>query len=305
MGWQWHQQGHMQIICTSLETDNHASMIATKTGMSEWMFLLLPVSLVDVDKGIKRVVVYLLISFVVTVWHTGLCSWLCFSTQDLHSVLPIIIEHIFGFGAASGSSYGSFIGPHAYVTQSEFNVIHDLLGPEGSLLRVVSKLAADSSCRYEFPISCLPVYHYLLVMVIYCVITALLYASMVYAIAWCLSSRLSHASIVSKLLKESSCFSAQRLPCLTDIPRCLIREFGYLQKIRVIPSGTWSQILNVTNFSTFFCHSTSSFANDVTGLAIASLSHWAAAFVYNTCIARSICNSWTSFTHYRLLLQIV
>jgi len=25
MGWQWHQTDHMQIICTSLQTDNHAS----------------------------------------------------------------------------------------------------------------------------------------------------------------------------------------------------------------------------------------------------------------------------------------
>ena len=25
MGWQWHQQHHMQIICTSLQTDNHSS----------------------------------------------------------------------------------------------------------------------------------------------------------------------------------------------------------------------------------------------------------------------------------------
>jgi len=25
MGWQWHQLYHMQIICTSLQTDNHAS----------------------------------------------------------------------------------------------------------------------------------------------------------------------------------------------------------------------------------------------------------------------------------------
>jgi len=25
MGWQWHQLDHMQIICTSLQTDNHAS----------------------------------------------------------------------------------------------------------------------------------------------------------------------------------------------------------------------------------------------------------------------------------------
>jgi len=25
MGWQWHQLDHMQITCTSLRTDNHAS----------------------------------------------------------------------------------------------------------------------------------------------------------------------------------------------------------------------------------------------------------------------------------------
>jgi len=25
IGWQWHQLNHMQIICTSLQTDNHAS----------------------------------------------------------------------------------------------------------------------------------------------------------------------------------------------------------------------------------------------------------------------------------------
>ena len=26
MAWQWHQLEHMQIICTSLQTDNHASI---------------------------------------------------------------------------------------------------------------------------------------------------------------------------------------------------------------------------------------------------------------------------------------
>jgi len=25
IGWQWHQLDHMQIVCTSLQTDNHAS----------------------------------------------------------------------------------------------------------------------------------------------------------------------------------------------------------------------------------------------------------------------------------------
>jgi len=26
MGWQWHQLDHIQIICTLLQTDNHASI---------------------------------------------------------------------------------------------------------------------------------------------------------------------------------------------------------------------------------------------------------------------------------------
>jgi len=27
VGWQWHQLDHLQIICTSLQTDDHASTI--------------------------------------------------------------------------------------------------------------------------------------------------------------------------------------------------------------------------------------------------------------------------------------
>jgi len=30
VGWQWHQLDHMQIICTSLQTDNHASTSSLK-----------------------------------------------------------------------------------------------------------------------------------------------------------------------------------------------------------------------------------------------------------------------------------
>jgi len=30
MGWQWHQLDYMQIICTSLQTDNHASALPFK-----------------------------------------------------------------------------------------------------------------------------------------------------------------------------------------------------------------------------------------------------------------------------------
>jgi len=37
MGWQWHQLDHMQIICTSLQTDNHASISSLNFSLDEWM----------------------------------------------------------------------------------------------------------------------------------------------------------------------------------------------------------------------------------------------------------------------------
>jgi len=36
MGWQWHQLDHMQIICTSLQTNNRAS------NFTGWMLFLTP-----------------------------------------------------------------------------------------------------------------------------------------------------------------------------------------------------------------------------------------------------------------------
>jgi len=35
MGWQWHQLDHMQIICTTLQTDNHASTPSLNRRTSE------------------------------------------------------------------------------------------------------------------------------------------------------------------------------------------------------------------------------------------------------------------------------
>jgi len=38
MGWQWHQLDHMQIICTSLQTDNHASTpVPHHSDLTGWM----------------------------------------------------------------------------------------------------------------------------------------------------------------------------------------------------------------------------------------------------------------------------
>jgi len=41
MGWQWHQQDHMQITCTSLQTDNHAN-ISPRQFFTTWMPFLPP-----------------------------------------------------------------------------------------------------------------------------------------------------------------------------------------------------------------------------------------------------------------------
>jgi len=41
MGWQWHERDHMQIICTSLQTDNHAST-SSLSFFTGRMLLLMP-----------------------------------------------------------------------------------------------------------------------------------------------------------------------------------------------------------------------------------------------------------------------
>jgi len=41
MGWQWHQLDHMQIIRTSLQTDNHAST-SSLVFLTGWMLFLTP-----------------------------------------------------------------------------------------------------------------------------------------------------------------------------------------------------------------------------------------------------------------------
>jgi len=50
MGWQWHQQDHMQIICTLFQPDNHAIMSSLNffTGR---MLLLMPTNSVKALKA--------------------------------------------------------------------------------------------------------------------------------------------------------------------------------------------------------------------------------------------------------------
>jgi len=72
--------------------------------------------------------------------------------------------------------------------------------------------------------------------------SALHYASIVLAMALCLSVHLSQASIVSKQLDKSSWVLAWRLPF--TYPTLCFREIWACPKIRVLPSGTLSQTLD-------------------------------------------------------------
>jgi len=53
MGWQWHQLDHMQIICTSLQTDNHAS--TSPLVFTGWMPFLSPNHSVKAPKNIAKI----------------------------------------------------------------------------------------------------------------------------------------------------------------------------------------------------------------------------------------------------------
>jgi len=55
MGWQWHQLDHMQIICTSLQTDNHASTSQLKF-FTGWMPFLPPNQQHQSTEGLKYAV---------------------------------------------------------------------------------------------------------------------------------------------------------------------------------------------------------------------------------------------------------
>ena len=73
--------------------------------------------------------------------------------QEIHPVLPVLIESIFGFGSQSGWGLGRITRSH----YAEFRALRELLNADGPLLRLLNRLAPDPHFRYEFPVSCLPV----------------------------------------------------------------------------------------------------------------------------------------------------
>jgi len=55
MGWQWHQLDHMQIICTSLQTDKHAIISPLSLLFTCWMPLLLPNQQCQSTEGTNKI----------------------------------------------------------------------------------------------------------------------------------------------------------------------------------------------------------------------------------------------------------
>jgi len=65
-GWQWHQPDHMQIICTSLKTDNHTSTLPLY--VTGWMLFLTPNQQCQSIQGIaaiQQIVFIIIVSTVV------------------------------------------------------------------------------------------------------------------------------------------------------------------------------------------------------------------------------------------------
>ncbi|XP_052229372.1 sphingomyelin phosphodiesterase 4-like isoform X2 [Dreissena polymorpha] len=74
------------------------------------------------------------------------------SQKDLSSLLPYILENIFGCGPEPGWPLDTLSKSHGV----EFDVVTKFLGPEGPLLNFVYKLQLDTYLTYEFPFASLP-----------------------------------------------------------------------------------------------------------------------------------------------------
>ncbi|KAL4223981.1 sphingomyelin phosphodiesterase 4 [Mactra antiquata] len=75
------------------------------------------------------------------------------SSKDASSILPGLLENIFGFGAEPGWGLDVITKGHNH---AEFDAVLRFLGPEGPIMKVVCNLQTDSYLTYEFPFSSLP-----------------------------------------------------------------------------------------------------------------------------------------------------
>ena len=89
----------------------------------------------------------------------------------------------------------------------------------------------------------------------YCISTARRYASAVYAVVVCLSDCLSVLSHDVKLLYRNDHTDRPTADFwhgsfFWHIVHCILRKFVYFQKLRVLPSGSLLQTLDLENFAT-------------------------------------------------------
>ncbi|ELT96603.1 hypothetical protein CAPTEDRAFT_226293 [Capitella teleta] len=79
------------------------------------------------------------------------------SAKDLHPLIPVLIENIFGSGCQSGWGLGRISRSNSY----EFQAVRDLLSSNGALLKLLLKFSSDPFFHYEYATSCLPFAHFL------------------------------------------------------------------------------------------------------------------------------------------------
>ncbi|KAK3611705.1 hypothetical protein CHS0354_034376 [Potamilus streckersoni] len=75
------------------------------------------------------------------------------SPKDFRTLLPSLVENIFGFGGDTGWNLDVISKTHFH---HDFDAIRQFLGPEGPLLTLIYNLQTDPYLTYEFPFKCLP-----------------------------------------------------------------------------------------------------------------------------------------------------
>ncbi|GAB6026515.1 sphingomyelin phosphodiesterase 4, neutral membrane (neutral sphingomyelinase-3) [Chamberlinius hualienensis] len=74
--------------------------------------------------------------------------------KDAHSLFPLLVESIFGFGSHPGWGIGSL---YRRLQPKDFDTLRYFLCPSGPLIRFIYKLNSDAYLKYEFPTQCLPI----------------------------------------------------------------------------------------------------------------------------------------------------
>ncbi|XP_014666668.1 PREDICTED: sphingomyelin phosphodiesterase 4-like isoform X2 [Priapulus caudatus] len=75
------------------------------------------------------------------------------STKDLHAILPVLTENIFGFSNTQGWGLKSI---SLSWQPSDFKMLRHFLSPQGPMIRMVYRLLLENIYKFEFPLQCIP-----------------------------------------------------------------------------------------------------------------------------------------------------